>query len=100
MMTTKESILNYIKANKKILQEQYAVEKIALFGSFARNEQTSNSDIDLLVTLRENTPDIYGTKQRLRELFGMHFNCNIDIASEKYLKPYIREEILREAQYA
>jgi predicted nucleotidyltransferase len=99
-MTTKETILDFIRANKKVLQEQYSVEKIALFGSFGRNEQTSKSDIDLLVTLKKNTPDIYEIKQGLRDFFGMHFHCNVDIASEKYLKPFIREEILREAQYA
>jgi uncharacterized protein len=99
-MTTKETILEFIRANKKMLKEQYSVEKIALFGSFARNEQTSESDIDLLITLKNNTPNIYETKQGLREFFGTHFHCNVDIATEKYLKPYIREEVLREAQYA
>jgi predicted nucleotidyltransferase len=99
-MTTKETILEFIRANKKMLKEQYSVEKIALFGSFARNEQTSESDIDLLVTLKKNTSNIYETKQGHREFFGKHFHCNVDIASEKYLKPYIRKEVLREAQYA
>jgi len=99
-MTTKDSILDFIKANKSFLQEQYSVEKIALFGSFARNEQTIDSDIDLLVTLKENTTDIYEVMQRIRDFFTRQFHCNIDIASEKYLKSYIREEILHEAQYA
>lgn len=99
-MLKKEKILDFIKTNRKTLEEQYFVEKIALFGSCARNEITEKSDIDLLVTLRQNTPNIHGVKQGLREFFGHHFNCNVDIASEKYLKPYIRNEILREAVYA
>jgi predicted nucleotidyltransferase len=99
-MLKKEKILDFIKANKATLQEQYFVEKIALFGSCARNEVTEKSDIDLLVTLKPNTPDIHGIKQGLREFFGQYFNCDVDIASEKYLKPYIRNEILREAVYA
>jgi uncharacterized protein len=96
----KEKILNFIKSNRETLEDQYFVEKIALFGSYARNEQTEKSDIDLLVTLRKNTPDIHEVKQGLREFFGRHFNCTVDIASEKYLKPYIRNEILQEAVYA
>ncbi|MGB7567299.1 MAG: nucleotidyltransferase family protein [Chitinivibrionales bacterium] len=99
-MLKKEKILDFIKENRKALGEHYFVEKIALFGSCARNEATEDSDIDLLVTLKENTPDIHGTKQGLRDFFGRYFNCNVDIASEKYLKPYIRNEILREAVYA
>jgi uncharacterized protein len=99
-MLKKETILAFIKANRAVLEKEYFVEKIALFGSCARNEMTEKSDIDLLVTLKQNTPNIYKTKQNIREFFGRHFNCNVDIASEKYLKPYIKNEILHEAVYA
>ena len=99
-MLKKEKILDFIRENRKMLEEQYFVEKIALFGSCARNEMTEKSDIDLLVTLKQNTPDIHKTKQNIREFFGGYFNCNVDIASEKYLKPYIKNEILHEAVYA
>jgi uncharacterized protein len=98
-MLNKQIILDFIKANRTTLEDQYFVEKIALFGSCARNEVTEKSDIDLLVTLRQDTADIHGIKQGLREFFGKHFNCSVDIASEKYLKPYIRNEILQEAVY-
>lgn len=99
-MLKKEKILDFIRENRSLLEELYSVEKIALFGSCARNEMTEKSDIDLLVTLKENTPNIHKTKQNIREFFGAHFNCNVDIASEKYLKPYIKDEILHEAIYA
>ena len=99
-MLKKETILAFIKANHDILEKEYFVEKIALFGSCARNEITEKSDIDLLVTFKQNTPNIHKTKQNIREFFGWHFNCNVDIASEKYLKPYIKNEILQEAVYA
>jgi uncharacterized protein len=98
-MTTKETILDFIAENKMMLQEQYFMEKIALFGSFAPNEQADKSDIDLLITLKNDTPDIYEKKQGLREFFGRHFHCSIDITSEKYLKPFVRDEILKKAQY-
>ncbi len=49
-MLKKEKILKFIKLNRETLEEQFFVEKIALFGSYARNEQTEKSDIDLLVT--------------------------------------------------
>jgi uncharacterized protein len=99
-MVYKENILEFINSNRETLEEQFFVEKIALFGSYARNEQTEKSDIDLLVTLKKNTPDIHEVKQDLRNFFSRYFNCAVDIASEKYLKPYIRDEIMREAVYA
>ena len=98
-MLKSEKILDFLKLNRKTLEDQFFVEKIALFGSYARNEQTEKSDIDLLVTLKKNTPDIHEAKQGLREFIGQYFNCSVDIASEKYLKRYIRNEILQEAVY-
>jgi len=98
-MLKKEKILEFIKSNRETLEDQFFVEKIALFGSYARNEQTEKSDIDLLVTLKKNTPDIHEVKQDLREFFSRYFNCTVDIASEKYLKAYIRDEIMQEAVY-
>jgi predicted nucleotidyltransferase len=99
MMFKREKIIEFLKSNRKTLEEQFFVEKIALFGSYARNEQTETSDIDLLVSLNKNTPNIHESKQGLRKYIGQYFNCSVDIASEKYLKPYIRDEILREAVY-
>ena len=99
-MLQKEEILSFIRQNKKLLEDRFSVEKIALFGSYARDEQTDQSDIDLLVTLRSHTAEVHKTKEGLREFFLQNFHCSIDIASEKYLKPYIRNEILHEAQYA
>ncbi|MDD5673847.1 MAG: nucleotidyltransferase domain-containing protein [Chitinivibrionales bacterium] len=99
-MLKKEKILAFISTNRRTLEERYFVEKIALFGSCARDEQTEKSDIDLLVTLKKNTPDIHVVKSDLRAFFEQYFNCAVDIASEKYLKPYLRNEILAEAVYA
>ncbi len=49
----REEILTALKNDKQLLSEKFGVEEIALFGSYARNEQTDDSDIDVLVTLRE-----------------------------------------------
>jgi hypothetical protein len=95
----RQQILDYINSNKGRLQSEYHVRKIALIGSFARDEQRPDSDIDLLVDLEPDTPDIYQTKRRLRREFETAFGRAVELASERYLKPYYREEILREAIY-
>jgi len=95
----RQQILDYINSNKGRLQSEYHVRKIALIGSFARNEQRPDSDIDLLVDLELDTPDIYRTKRRLRRELETAFGRAVELASERYLKPYYREEILREAIY-
>jgi len=48
---SQSEILNTIKEEYPFLREHYGVEQIALFGSFARNEATEESDIDIVVSL-------------------------------------------------
>ena len=49
MKLTKKNIIGFLQENKLFLKERFDVDEIRLFGSFARNEATEKSDIDLLV---------------------------------------------------
>jgi hypothetical protein len=98
-MLNKNDILNFIGQNYSYLQRHFHIQKIGIFGSFAKNEQTELSDIDLIIELEDNTPDIYELKMELREFFGGQFNRKIDIASEKYLKSYVKADIMKETIY-
>ena len=46
-----EEIRSILRSHRRELKERYHVEDIALFGSYARGEQTDASDLDILVTL-------------------------------------------------
>ena len=50
-MKTVEEIRTILRAHKPELNKRYHVEEIALFGSYARGDQTDASDLDILVTL-------------------------------------------------
>ncbi len=95
----REAILDFIRQNREYLSAHFHIRKIGLFGSFARGEQRPESDIDLVVEFEENTPDLFDLKAELREFFKSFFHCEVDIAREKYLKPYARNRILSEAVY-
>ncbi|MBD0331551.1 MAG: nucleotidyltransferase domain-containing protein [Chitinophagaceae bacterium] len=45
----KQTILQKLQGLKPMLQEKYGVSELALFGSYSRDEQTGNSDIDIMV---------------------------------------------------
>jgi len=98
-MNTQHEIVNFLHNNRKLLLEKYHVTKIGLFGSFARNEQQENSDVDLLIELEEGTQNVYDLKDSLKQFLSLSFNRSVDIAREKYLKPYAREQILRDTLY-
>lgn len=48
-MLSKQEILSYLFAHKKHFMKDFYVDKIGLIGSYARDEQHENSDIDLVV---------------------------------------------------
>ena len=99
MVQRREEILDYLRSRKSELYERYHIRKIALIGSFARGEHTEHSDIDLLVDIEENTPHLYETKKELKKEFERQFGRRVEVASERYLKPYYRQQILKEAIY-
>ena len=98
-MLSRDEILSYLQKNRRHLTEQYHIKKIGIFGSFANNRYNKDSDIDIIVEFEENTDSLYEIKQELRALLQEQFNRDVDIAREKYLKPYIKHEILKEAVF-
>ena len=50
-MTTLNEIKSKLQVLKPELQAKYPLESIAIFGSYARNEQTEASDVDVMVTI-------------------------------------------------
>ncbi len=93
----KADILQFIQANLPEMKRRYHLQKIGLFGSFSKGTQSLKSDIDLIIELEPNTPNIFELKQQLRQYFTNQFHRPVDIAREKYLKPYLRREISNEA---
>ena len=54
---TKADILDFLKKHKEQLANTYSVEKIGLFGSYAKDEATDDSDIDFYVVFKNKTLD-------------------------------------------
>ena len=52
-MLTKEKIVDILRRELPYLRERYGVEKIAIFGSFAKGLQRKGSDVDILVELKK-----------------------------------------------
>jgi len=67
---TKNEILNTLADNKPYIQKEFQVTKIGLFGSYAKNEQTKHSDIDIYVEFKHKTFDnLAGLWNYLEELY-------------------------------
>ena len=96
-MEKKNKILNVLKYNKQYIQANFKVNTIGLFGSYARNDFHSKSDIDILVTFSEPTFDHYmDLKFYLENIFGR----SVDVVMEKTVKKRLKKLIVQETLYA
>ncbi|PIU73102.1 nucleotidyltransferase [Candidatus Shapirobacteria bacterium CG06_land_8_20_14_3_00_40_12] len=89
----KKVILN----NKQIIRN-YGVNKLGLFGSFVRDEQKENSDVDLLVDFDkdQNTfKNFMGFADFMEETLGR----KVDVVTLQSLSPFIGPYILKEVKY-
>jgi hypothetical protein len=98
-MLNKEMILDFLKNQSQYLKNNYHIQRIGLIGSFARDEQSETSDIDLLVEFEPEIDDIYDVKMKLKDYLKSNFHRDVDICREKYIKPYIKEYLLKEVIY-
>lgn len=98
-MLTQSDILAYLSDHKPEFRKRFKIVKIGLFGSFARNEQREGSDIDLIVEFEPNTADLTDKKAALREMLHKRFSTEVDVCREKYIKPFYREQILKNVIY-
>jgi uncharacterized protein len=97
-MTNKEYILSALKSQREKLSS-FGIREVGLFGSYARNEQTEKSDIDLLVDFdpdKETFDNYMAVYELLEQLFR---NTKVEMVTKNGLSPYIGPKILNEVQY-
>jgi len=95
-MLTKKDVLRKLKDLKPLLQKEFAVEKIGVFGSFADDTFTEESDIDILVELSKPI----GWKFFTLELFlEKEFGRKIDLVTKNALKEQIKNDILNQVNF-
>jgi len=75
---TKKDILEILRRELPYLQRRYGVERIAIYGSFAKGSHTERSDIDVLVQLAKPLGlDFVDLAYHLEQLLGR----NVDLAT-------------------
>jgi len=98
-MIKRDEILTFLRERKDELFSDYQLIKIGLFGSFARDEGTEDSDIDLIVEFEPNTENLSEKKSKIKLLVAKRFDREVDLCREKYIKPYFKSQILQSAIY-
>ena len=79
------------------LQKKYGVKRIGIFGSCARNEQTDNSDVDILVEFIPGSATFDNFMQLasfLEEIFSRHVDLLTCDGISKHIRPFIEKEVI------
>ncbi len=89
--------IEQLAAHREELRRQFGVASLAIFGSTARDEATSQSDVDLLVEFERPTGlfDLIRLQFHLEALLG----TSVDVGTREGLNPRIRERVLAESIY-
>ena len=88
------TIMKELQSRKPFLEKYYGVDYLGVFGSFVRNEQTVNSDLDILVTFHK-IPGLLRfveIENYLSDILGI----KVDLVMKDTLKPRIGKQILSE----
>ena len=92
-MNPRETILERLRMIKPALQQEFPLRRMALFGSWARNEQTETSDVDILV---EVDPSIGLRFVTLAERLESLLEQRVDLVSSRAVKSTLLKQIQAE----
>ena len=94
-MKTLEELKAELKAIKPVLRSRYNVETIAIFGSYSREEQRNNSDLDILVTFSASI-GVYRFIE-VEQFIRKKLRVKIDLVQKGALLPLMKDQILSES---
>lgn len=85
-MKTREEVLETLRKHKPGLEKKYPLASLALFGSFARGEQTDSSDVDVMVELK--APMGWDFIDLLEDIEKLFPEKKVDLISKNGIQPY------------
>ena len=96
-MLVLQDCINKLAAFKLSFGKQFGITKLGIFGSVARQENTEESDIDIVVEVEKPTLALmYELKKKLMELYS----CDVDLVRFRpTLRPLLKSNILSDAVY-
>ncbi len=95
-MQTPQEIENKLKTLKPYIQDEFGVDQIGYFGSFARGDHRNDSDLDLLVTFGSKIGwKFFDLKDYLETAIGR----KVDLVTKRSLKRQWKQAILKQVKY-
>ena len=97
-MKTLEEVSKILEELKPYLADKYGVTEIGVFGSYVRNEQQPDSDIDMLIDLgdppRISLLGLANLENYLSDILGVRVQTTIKSDIKARLQPYILRDLV------
>ncbi len=92
----KEYILDFLITHKQELQHRFSLTKIGLFGSYAKDTATENSDIDIVI---ESKKKDFFLREDLKEYLETNFKTPVDVGYLDSIREYYKTKIEQDIIY-
>ncbi|MGD9718687.1 MAG: nucleotidyltransferase family protein [Sulfurimonadaceae bacterium] len=92
----KEYILDFLKTHKQELLHRFSLTKIGLFGSYAKDMATENSDIDIVI---ESKKKDFFLREDLKEYLEANFKTPVDVGYLDSIREYYKTKIEQDIIY-
>lgn len=91
---TKKDIIEVLQQSKAVLNQRFGVEELGLFGSYAKDAQHEESDIDIVYHLKEGATLGLLALIDMEEFMKLALEVDrVDLVNKRYLNPVIALDI-------
>ena len=94
---TRVDIVKSLRAISPVLDTEYGITSLALFGSYARQEPAKHSDVDILILNMRRKNGL--TIARAQRFISDYLHLDVDLGLYDSLRPYIKSKIQQELVY-
>lgn len=92
----RDNVLDLLRQHKPIMKERFGISEISLYGSFARDEATNDSDIDVVVKFDGNPSarSYFGAQFYIEDLSGRKVDLARMHELRKEIRPYVDRDLI------
>jgi hypothetical protein len=97
MKCSTEQVIEFLKSHREVFAREFTVEKIGIFGSYARGDASEESDLDVIVEMKK--PDLFfliGIKQAVEEALGVRVDI---VRLRENMNETLRKRIEKDVVY-
>ena len=95
-MKEKNEINRILRTIKPYLEKEYNVKELGLFGSYVREEQTQESDADILIEFRD---PVGWEFVEIKDFIENKLELKIDLITPRGLRSIYKNKVLTEVEY-